>query len=112
MTAKTGTPMSMPEIPKRPPPVRMANSVQSAGRPVESPRIFGVRMLPSNCWSTKIITTNHSESIGLTISRISAEGTAPKNGSSTANATKITRTARFVSRLVQPRSTKRIPFLS
>ena len=46
--------MIIPGIPKIPPPIRMATMTRKLESPVESPRIFGPRILPSNCWRIRI----------------------------------------------------------
>jgi hypothetical protein len=48
-TAKIGTEASMPANPKKPPPTKIANIIQNEDSPRELPRIFGPRILPSNC---------------------------------------------------------------
>ena len=58
----------------------MANMTQKLDRPVALPRIFGPRILPSNCWSSSTKMTKYSACIGLmTIMRM-VLGTAPMNG--------------------------------
>ena len=70
----------MPVNPNNPPPTIMATSTQMAESPVESPRILGPRILPSNCCSKITKMVNHSALHGLTISRIIILGMAPING--------------------------------
>ena len=70
----------MPTKPKRPPNSRMENSTQKEASPVESPRILGPRMLPSNCWSTKMKMTKYRHFRGLTSRISSAQGMAPMKG--------------------------------
>ena len=53
MTAKSGTPMSIPTKPKMPPKKMMAKRTPKDEMPVLSPKILGPRMLPSNCWRAK-----------------------------------------------------------
>ena len=55
------------------------DSTQKEASPVESPRILGPRMLPSNCWSTKMKMTNTALQ-GLTSRISSAHGDAPMKG--------------------------------
>ena len=76
--------MIIPTNPNRPPPRRIATITQNADRPVELPRIFGPRMLPSNCCSKRMNMIKYSPLIGsASIMRI-ALGIAPiygpKNG--------------------------------
>ena len=49
MHAKIGTPRNMPSTPPKPPPTTMATMTQKLEMPVDLPRIFGPRILPSNC---------------------------------------------------------------
>ena len=50
MQATTGTPRNIPSTPPKPPPTRMATTIQKLEMPTVSPKILGPRMLPSNCW--------------------------------------------------------------
>ena len=54
MTAKTGTPKSIPKKPNKPPATRIANNTQKEDNPVVSPKIFGPIIFPSTCCKIKI----------------------------------------------------------
>ena len=58
----------------------IAKMTQKAESPVESPRILGPRMFPSNCWRMRMKTRNHSALIGASIRMMKNEGIAPING--------------------------------
>ena len=58
----------------------MATMTQKLEMPVASPRIFGPRMLPSNCCRTTMKITKIRHCLGLTSRIRNAEGTAPRNG--------------------------------
>ena len=70
----------MPANPNRPPNRMMKNSTQNEARPVESPRIFGPRMLPSNCWSTSTNSAKYTLWSGSMIKMRKMHGMAPMNG--------------------------------
>ena len=72
--------MTMPINPNSPPPTRTAKRTQKLASPVLSPRIFGPRILPSNCCNARMNTRNHMHCSGSTISKSNAEGIAPING--------------------------------
>lgn len=72
--------MIIPTKPKSPPNSRMENSTQKLGRPVESPRIFGPKIFPSNCCSTRIKIRKYRHFKGLTSRIRNALGMAPING--------------------------------
>ena len=72
--------MIMPTKPNSPPNSRMENRTPKLDTPVVLPRIFGPRILPSNCWSTIIKIMKYSILIGLTSRMSTAHGTAPING--------------------------------
>ena len=52
--ANTGQPSSMPMGPNSPPATRTEIITQRLASPVDSPKIFGVRILPSSCCRTRI----------------------------------------------------------
>ena len=70
----------MPAKPNRPPNNRMENSTQKEARPVDSPRILGPRILPSNCWSTKMNAMKYRHWMGLARKMSMAQGIAPIKG--------------------------------
>ena len=80
MTTNTGTPSSMPMKPKNPPPMMMANIIQKPFTPVELPRIFGPRILPSNCCKMRMNTRKMRHFMGSTSKMMKAEGMAPIKG--------------------------------
>ena len=80
MTENTGTPKNIPMNPYSPPNSMIAKITQNAESPVESPRIFGPRILPSNCCRIRMNTRNHSALIGASIRMIKNDGMAPING--------------------------------
>ena len=47
--ANTGTPTIIPGTPNKPPPTMIATITIKLDSPVDSPRIFGPRIFPSNC---------------------------------------------------------------
>ena len=55
----------MPRNPNSPPPTKIANMTQKLARPLVSPRIFGPKILPSNCCKPKIRIMKYSACIGL-----------------------------------------------
>ena len=79
-----GTPSSIPKNPNNPPPIRIENNTQKGGKPIESPRIRGPNMFPSNC--CRIITkiTNGITALGFARRTSKPLGIAPiigpKNG--------------------------------
>ncbi len=46
--------MIIPTKPKSPPKSRMENSTQKLDTPVDSPKILGPRIFPSNCCKSRI----------------------------------------------------------
>ena len=80
MTAKVGTPITIPTKPIKPPNSKMENSTQKLDSPVESPKIFGPKKFPSTCCSTRIKIKKYTHLIGLAVSIIRAQGIAPMNG--------------------------------
>ena len=61
----------------------MANMTHRAGRPTESPRMRGPRMLPSICCRIRMKIPNSTALYGLMISRMKMHGIAPRNGPNT-----------------------------
>ena len=70
----------MPTKPKSPPKKRIENSTQKLESPVELPRIFGPRILPSNCCRSRIQMRKYTHWSGLTKNTRNAAGIAPMNG--------------------------------
>ena len=58
----------------------MATITQKLERPVESPRILGPRIFPSNCWRMMIKTMKYRHFMGLSSRIMKAQGMAPRNG--------------------------------
>ena len=54
----------------------MENSTQKLDRPVELPKIFGPRILPSNCCSSRTKTKKYSDCSGDTIKMMINDGIA------------------------------------
>ena len=80
-TDKLGTPKRTPIKPNSPPPTITAKSTQNPDIPIESPIIFGTRILPSICWRTKIIRTKPQAGPNPPVIKIiKVPGTAPING--------------------------------
>lgn len=79
-TANSGTPITMPAKPITPPNSRMANMTQKLDSPVALPRIFGPRILPSNCCSSSTKMTKYSACTGLMTMIRMVLGIAPMNG--------------------------------
>ena len=80
MTAKVGTPIIMPPTPNIPPNNKMENNTQNGDNPVESPKILGPIIFPSNCCNRNTKITKYSPFIGSTIKINIAVGIAPING--------------------------------
>ena len=72
--------MIMPTKPNKPPKSRMEKSTQIPDNPVLLPRIFGPMILPSTCCKITIKITNIRQDIGLTVSKMIADGIAPMYG--------------------------------
>ena len=80
MIEKIGTPIIIPTKPNRPSNTSNENNTQKLLKPVLLPRIFGPRMLPSNCCRTKMKIKNGIQLTGSTKSIKAADGIAPMNG--------------------------------
>ena len=70
----------MPAKPKSPAPKMMENMTQKPLMPTLLPRIFGPRMLPSNCWSRMMNTRKMSAFSGDSIRMMSVPGIMPNSG--------------------------------
>ena len=70
----------MPTTPHVAPPTVMAKIIQIGESPVESPRIFGPRMVPSNYCSRKIRIRKIKACFGEMINKMISPGIAPING--------------------------------
>ena len=62
------------------PPTVIAKMIHSGFMPVDSPRIFGPRISPSNCCRQSTMMAKTRALTGCTNSRIRMPGTAPING--------------------------------
>ena len=83
MTAKTGTPKSIPRNPNIPPAIRIENITQKVESPVDDPKIFGPIIFPSTCCNTIINISRYNACHGLCITTIRSDGIAPMNGPNT-----------------------------
>ena len=72
--------MIIPTNPNRPPNSRIENRTPKLETPVEFPRIFGPKIFPSNCWSTRIRPIKYRHCFGLMRNTRIAHGTAPIKG--------------------------------
>lgn len=72
--------MIIPKKPINPPKRSMENNTQKLLKPVESPSIFGPKILPSNCCNININTIKYKLCIGETIKSKKKLGIAPIKG--------------------------------
>ena len=78
--ANTGTPIIIPTIPINLPATSMANNIQKADMPMESPSILGPIIFPSICCIINTKIKNTKAFVGDTNKIIINDGMAPING--------------------------------
>ena len=86
MTAKSGTPKNIPNIPNNAPITSMAIIIHTPPMPTLSPSMFGAIIFPSICCTTSIITAKTIAFLSPpsgTTSTIMALGIAPRKGPKT-----------------------------
>ena len=78
--ANTGTPIIIPTSPINSPATSIANNIQKADIPIESPNILGPIIFPSICCIININIKNIKAFVGDTNNIIINDGIAPING--------------------------------